>query len=251
MPFYIQSPFKPVPQLLIAGTPAYVFGSFNDKTGPTLGVVLSDSGNGTTSTVTFQIISGNIPITDTLVTIVGTANNAGAFNVTNAQVLSVTQVDTPDDGVYTITFLGTGTGAKANDYGQLIIQQREIGDALTSAGGSSFPVNAGAAGPNSNGKSLSVTVKLPATTAANPSTLSGVTVNIQGANLDLDSEYNTIGVVGTGLAAGTTTDWQSGQGDTATGTLAAGSVTFPNFRFYRLNVSAATGAGPIIGKILE
>lgn len=250
MPFYIASPFKPMPQLLVPGTPSYVFGSFNDKTGPTLGIVLSDSGDGTTSTVTFQIISGNIPITDTLVTIVGTQNSAGAYNVTNAPVLSVTQVDTPDDGVYTITFLGSGTSAKTADYGQLIIQQREIGDALT-ATGSSYPVMAGAAGPNSNGKSLSVTVKLPASTTANPSTLTGVTVVIQGANLDLDSEYNTIGTVGTGLAAGSTTDWQSGQGDTATGTLAAGSVNLPNFRFYRLSVTAATGAGPIIGKILE
>lgn len=250
MGFYITSPFKPMPRLLVPGTPEYVFGSFNDKTGPTLGTILSDSGTGSTSTVMFQIQSGNIPITDTLVTIVGSANAAGAYNVTNVIVLSVTQVDTPDDGVYTITFSGSGNSVKTADSGQLVIQQREIGDALTSANGASVPVTCGAAGPNSNGKSLSVTVKLPAATTANPSTLSTVTVTVQGANLDLDSEYNDIGTVGTGLAAGSTTDWQSGQGDTATGTLAAGSVTFPNFRFYRLKTAAVTGAGPIIAKIL-
>ena len=46
-------------------------------------------GNGTTSTVTFQILSGNIPITDTLISIGGRANAAGAYNATNAQILSV------------------------------------------------------------------------------------------------------------------------------------------------------------------
>lgn len=250
MGVYQTTPFKPMPQLLVPGAPSYVFGSFNDKTGPTLGTVISDSGNGTTSTVTFQILSGNIPITDTLVSIVGTKNAAGAYNVTNALVLSVTQVDTPDDGVYTITFAGSGNSAKASDYGQVYIGQREVGEALTTTA-ATVPVMAGAAGPNSNGKSLSVTIKLPASTTANPSNLSGVTAVIQGANVDLDSEYNTIGTIGTALAAGSTTDWQSGQGDTATGTLAAGSVLSPNFRFYRINFTSVTGSGPAIAKIIE
>ena len=251
MGFYISSPFKAMPAVLTPGTPKYVLGSFNDKTGPTLGTILFDSGDGTTSTVTFQIQSGNIPITDTLVTIVGSVNSAGGYNVTNAQVLSVTQVDTPDDGVYTITFSGSGTSAKTADSGQLIIQQREIGNVLSTATATSEPVTIGAAGPNSNGKSLSVTVKLPATSTANPSTLAAVTVTIQGANLDLDSEYNDIGTVVAAGSAGHTYDWQSGQGDTATGTLAAGSVLAPNFRFYRLSITGATGSGPIIAKILE
>ena len=250
MGYYQTTPFKPAPQLLVPGAPSYVFGSFNDKTGPTLGIVLNDSGNGSTSTVIFQILSGNIPSVDSLITIVGTSNNSGNYNATNATVLSVTQVNSPDDGVYAITFSGSGNSAKANDYGQVYIGQREVGEALTGTG-ATVPVMAGAAGPNSNGKSLSVTVKLPASTTANPSNLTGVTVVIQGANMDLDSEYNTIGTIGTGLAAGTTTDWQSGQGDTATGTLAAGSVLSPNFRFYRLNFTAVAGSGPAIGKIIE
>lgn len=250
MGFYQTTPFKAAPQALVPGAPAYLFGSFNDKTGPTLGTVISDSGTGAVSTVTFQILSGNIPAVDSLVTIISSANAAGAYNVTNATVLSVTQVNTPDNGVYRITFSGSGNSATAADVGQVYIAQREVGDPLTTTVAST-PVVSGAAGPNSNGKSLSVTVKLPANTTANPSNLTGVTVVLQGANFDLDSEYNTIATIGTGLAAGTTTDWQSGQGDTATGTLAAGSVLSPNFRFYRLNVTAVTGSGPIIGKLVE
>lgn len=252
MSYYIASPFKPTPKLLVSGTPEYVLGSLNNNTGPTLGTVISDSGTGAVSTVKFQILSGNIPITDTLVTIVGTANAAGAYNVTNATVLSVTKVPDAngnDVGIYTITFVGAGNSASTADYGQVIIPQREIGEALTTTA-SSAPVVCPASPSENLGKSISVTVKLPASTTANPSNLTGVTVLLQGANLDLDSEYNTIATIGTGLAAGTTTDWQSGQGDTATGTLAAGSVLLPNFRFYRLNISAVTGSGPIVGKLM-
>ena len=98
---------------------------------------------------------------------------------------------------------------------------------------------------------MSVTVTLPANTAANPSTLSGVTVVVQGSNIDLDSEYSTIGTVGTSLAAGSTTDWQSGQGNTSTGTLAAGSVDLMSFRFYRLQATVGSGSGAIVGTIMQ
>jgi hypothetical protein len=81
--------------------------------------------------------------------------------------------------------------------------------------------------------------------------LSAVTVVIQGANFDEDGQYNTIGTLtaaGTSVGGPNTYDWQSGQG--AAGTLAAGSVDLINFRFYRLQVSGATGSGPVIGTIM-
>jgi hypothetical protein len=253
MSLYSTSPFKPTPLLLVQGTPQYLFGSWPTDTGPTQGNVISDSGNGTTSTVTFQILSGNIPKVDELITIVGTANAALAYNVTNASILTVS---TTTAGICTVTFLGTGTSATATDGGQVIILRSEFGDVITPGGAvvSSAPVVSPAAGPNSVGKSLSVSVKLPASTAANPNTLAGVSVVLQGSNIDLDSEYNTIATITpTPLAAGgVTVDWQSGQGDTATGTLAAGSVNLVNFRFYRVQVSTgASGTGPIISKIMQ
>lgn len=251
MPFYQTSPFKPTPRLMVQGTPEYLLGSFPTDNGPTLGTVISNGSVTTTSTVTFQILSGNIPLVDDLISIVGTTNSGGAFNVTNARILTVSAAANPDTGVYTVTFTsGSLSQAVTPDYGQVIIPRSEAGEQLTTTG-STAPVVSPVAGPNSVGKSLSVTVKLPASTTANPSTLSGVTANLQGANFDLDSEYNTIAVIGTGLAAGTTTDWQSGQGDTATGTLAAGSVNLPNFRFYRINFGLVTGTGPAIAKMLQ
>src|SRR5260370_26155847 len=132
MPFYITSPFKPVPKLLIQGTPEYVFGSFNDKTSPTLGFVISDSAVTTTGTVTFQITSGNIPIPGALITVVGTANAAGNFNVTNATILTVT---TTASGVCTVTYaIASSTVAIGTaDSGQVQIPQIENGDLISAA----------------------------------------------------------------------------------------------------------------------
>ena len=259
MSYYIASPFKPSPKLMVQGTPEYLFGKWNANTGPTLGNIISNSAVTTTATVKIQILSGNVPVVDSLITVVGSANSPN-FNVTNASIISVSAAASPDTGIYTVTYAITSTsqGVLA-DGGQFIIQQPEVGDVVSAAVitgigtvvASSAPVVSPVSGPNSVGKSLSVTVKLPANTTANPNTLSGVTVVLQGSNVDLDSEYNTVATVATTIAAGTTVDWQSGQGNQSTGTLAAGAVNLINFRFYRLQITAGTGAGYIVGKIMQ
>ena len=102
MPAYITSPFKPSPELLVAGRPSYLWGSYNDRTGPTIGSVISDQVNASnTAAVVFQILSGNIPVVGALATIVGTANSGNTFNVTNAPIIGVTA--TPA-GIITIQF---------------------------------------------------------------------------------------------------------------------------------------------------
>ena len=250
MPAYIQSPFKPMPQLLVAGSPSYVWGSFNDRTGPTLIQVTQSKTNGTTTaTIQFKIVSGNVPVNGSLLTLVGSSVSAN-FNVTNVAIANVTQVDTPDDGTYTATYTIASTATPTTftaDAAQGSIPQPEVAETVSTTG-ASFPVAIAAAGANANGRSLSVTVKLP-----NSGTLSGVTAVLQGANVDLDSEYNTVGTIGTGLAANSVTDWQSGQGvpTAPSNSLAVGNVNFPNFRFYRINFTALTGSGPVIAKIMQ
>jgi hypothetical protein len=241
---------------MVQGTVEYLFGSLNMDIAPTQGTLISDSAAGTTGTATVQILSGNVPLPGSLITIVGSSNNAN-FNVTNAVTLTVSAANVPDNGVYILTFtMSATTQATLADTGQFIIPQPEVGDVLTSAIISALPVSSApitspAAGPNSVGKSLSATVTLPAASAAIPNTLSGVTVVLQGSNKNVDADFNTIATIGTGLAAGSTTQWQSGQGDTATGTLASGSVDLINFLFYRMKVTAGGGAGPIVGKLLQ
>ena len=255
MSFYLKTPFKPTPKLLIQGTPEYVYGSFNSNTGPTLGSVISDSSVTTTGTLVFTILSGNIPTVNSMITVVGTANSAGIFNVTNATLLTVSVTAA---GVATVTYAVSSTNqANTVDGGQVYIAQPEVPDNLTATivtnlatnAGASFPV-AAPVGLPTDGRSISATLSLLANSTTYPSTLSAVTATIQGANVDLDSEYNDIGTLTAAGAAGGVYDWQSGQGISSTGTLAAGSVNLPDFRFYRLKITAATGAGYIVGKIL-
>jgi hypothetical protein len=249
---YVKSPFKPSPTLLVQGRPEYVFGSYNDKTAPTTGNVISDSAVTTTGTLTFQILSGNIPAVGSLITVVGTANGGGNFNVTNAQILTAV---TTSAGICTVTYAITSSTVAAGtpDGGQVIIPQPELGDILAAFPASSVPVVCPASPSQQSGKSLSATVKLPAQQLGVASTLTAVTIVIQGANFDEDAQYNTIGTLtaaGTSVGGPNVYDWQSGQGDTATGTLASGSVNLPNFKFYRLQVSGATGTGPVVGTIM-
>ena len=251
MSFYNKSPFKPVPTLLVQGRPEYVFGSWQDRTGPTLGNVISNSAVTTTGTLSFNVISGNVPAVGSLITVVGTANSAGVFNVTNAQILTVT---TTAADVATVTYaIASTTQATLQDGGQVIIPQPELGDNVTTFPISSVPVACPASPGNQSGKSLSATAKLPAQQLGVASSLTAVTVVIQGANFDEDAQYNTIGTLtaaGTSVGGPNVYDWQSGQGNTGTGTLASGSVNLPNFRFYRLQVVGATGSGPVIGTIM-
>ena len=258
--FYQTTPFKATPKLMVQGTPEYLFGSFPTDVAPTQGYVLSDSAVTTTATVTVKIYQGNVPLAGSTITIVGTANSSGIFNATNAVILSVSAPTQPDMGVYQITFaIASTTQATTADAGMFFIPQPEVGDILTAAIVAALPVSSApvvspVAGPNSIGKSLSATVTLPASSAAIPNTLAAVTVLLQGSNFDLDSQFTTVATIATAIGAGTSVDWQSGQGvpTAPSNTLAAGNVTLLNYRFYRAQVSAgATGAGPIVVKLMQ
>jgi len=258
MGVYQTTPFKASPTLLVQGKQEYVFGSYNDKTGPTQGFVISDASNGTTTgTLIFQVTNGNVPLVGSLITVIGTANGGGNFNVTNAQILSVSSTE---QGVVTVTYTIASTATpttQTQDFGSVMVPQIELGDVFALSGTvSSVPVAAPASPSQQSGKSLSATVSLPAQQAGVASTLTGVTVVIQGANFDRDDHFNTIGTICTTTAApgtGTTTiDWQSGQGYSATtsNTLALGNVNLPEFKFYRLQITAGSGTGPVIGSIM-
>ncbi len=246
MPNYQTTPFKPSPKLLVMGVPEYVWGSFNDKTGPTMGIITFSKTNGTTTaTVKIQILSGNIPVNGSLITVVGSANSSN-FNVTNVAVSNVTLIPDAngnDTGLYSLTYAITSTATPTTytaDAANFVIPQPEVGETISGTG-ASVPVAVGTW--NNSGRSLSVTLTLG-------TGLSGVTAVVEGANRDINGDYNAIGIIGTGLGV-STTDWQSGQGDTATGTLTSGSVNFPNFRFYRINITAVTGSGLVVAKIMD
>src|ERR1019366_10055517 len=132
MSFYITSPFKPTPKLMVQGTPEYLFGNFPTDVAPTQGTLISDSAVLTAGTATVQILSGNVPLPGSLLTILGSSNSAN-FNVTNAVILTVSAANNPDNGIYTLTFtMSSTTQATLADTGQFFIPQPEVGDVLTS-----------------------------------------------------------------------------------------------------------------------
>ncbi len=234
---YIASPFKPVPKLGVAGTPEYLLGSYNDKTGPTLGYVISNSAATTTGTLVFRIVSGNVPVTGSPITVVGCQNSAN-FNVTNA---SVTVVSTTDAGICTVTYtISSTTQASTADSGQVIIPQPEVGESVTSFPYASVPLARPFNNPNiQEGQSLTAWLNLGAG-------LSAVVATLQGADFDIDSEYVNIHTFGTsGL-----TSFQTGQDTPAVaGNANPGGVNVLNYRFYRFNLASGSGTGLVIGKI--
>ena len=239
---YVTSPFKASPQLAVAGTASYLLGSYNDKTGPTFGNVISDSAVTTTGTLTFNIIAGNIPTVGSLITVVGTANASGNFNVTNATILTVS---TTAAGVCTVTYAITSSSVAVGtaDSGQVQIPQPEVGETVSSAPYSSVPVARPFNNPNiQEGQSLTATLNLG-------TGLSAVTAYLQGADIDLDSEYVNIHEFGAALGTGVVS-FQSGQDTPATaGAANPGGAPVLNYRFYRFSITAATGSGAVSGKI--
>jgi hypothetical protein len=242
MPYYVTSPFKPPVQLLVAGTPSYLLGSWNDRTPPTLGYVLTNAGATTTATLVFRIVEGNAPAVGDLITVRGCANSNN-FNVTN---VAIATVSTTDEGICTVTYtISSTTQATTRDGGQVIIPRPEVGEATVA--GASAPVAAiFNSGNVDQGKVISATVSFPTVGGD-----SAATVKIQGADLDLDSEYQDIDTVAT-LAAGslgTTGHWVSGQNTTAAAST-PGGVNQTNYRFYRFNISGVSGtASKIVAKI--
>lgn len=194
MPNYQLTPFKAPPQLFMPGQAAYVRGSWSDKTGPTLGNVISDSGTGSVSTVTFKITSGNIPVVGALISIVGSQNAAGGYNVVNAILTSVSAPASPDEGVYTVQFSNTASSASASDSGMVQIPQPEVPEAL--AAGASVPCVVPYNIMNANlNEAITVVVSFP-------SLPTSVIVYLQQAIQDLDAEYATVATVAT-VAGGT------------------------------------------------
>lgn len=224
MPSYVTSPFKQSPALLVSGTPTYLLGSYDDRSSPTFGYIISDAGVTTTATVVFQIVSGNIPLVGDKVTVRGAANSVN-FNVTNATVLTVSCTDA---GVCTITYaISSTTQGVTADGGQVEIPRSEIGE--TAANGSSVPAAAPFNNPNmQQGRTVTATVTFPT-----PPTTAQVW--LQGAQFDIDSEYEDIGLVN-GIGSFGATGPSLHVADLA-------------FRFYRFNERAVTGVGTVVGKL--
>jgi hypothetical protein len=126
------------------------------------------------------------------------------------------------------------------DTGLVIIPQPEVGETI-SAAYTSVPVARPFNNPNiQQGQSLTATLSL-----LSGGSLSAVTAILQGADFDIDGEYQTIYSFTAAGASGSIYTFQSGQGTAAT----VAAVNLLNYRFYRFILSPVTGSGSVIGKI--
>ena len=233
MSAYITSPFKPSPVLLVPGSPTYLWGSWNDRVGPTQGVVLQSLGIATVGEIVVKILSGNIPVVGALITVVGVSASAN-FNVTNVAITAVDKYphgNNPDNGMYAIAYTITSTSSPMqSDAGQFIIPQPEVAEALVaSAKSSPASMPYGNATYNQN-QGLTAVVSFP-------SIPTSIIVYLQQAVQDLDSEYADVATVVT-VAGGSVT---SGGQITVDPTLG---------RFFRFRNSDVVGTGSIIAKLL-
>jgi len=224
----------------ISGRPAYFYGSLNEEQQDMLAQVTSVACATDVATIGITIQQGNVPIAGNLLWVQGTANAAGAYNVSGVAIASVTPVSVTA-GTYTLTYACTtadlSTAAAA---GKAIVPVQEVAEAV--AANRSVAIYVPSQEPVNNGvRSITVSTTFPtiqATTGAATVTLYTAIKNDPIAPGTAGSEWTSMGVVAA-LTAGAQT-----AGPIQTWTLPAG-------RWFCLVTSAVTGVNTIISKVLS
>lgn len=229
---------------LVQGFPTYLFGGWGPSSpygsalikAPTRFLINTVAITTNVATITGLIIEGDIPTVpaanqpQSLISVRQTSSNAGIFNVTGVAISAVSiNLNT---GVGTISFPLTNANIAATpDAGIAVINQPETAEALVN--GASIPCTIPIQDPKTD------SARTVSSVIAFPSLPTTATVDLQGAILDLDSEYAKLGNVATvsggAVTAGPLAEFQLNQ-----------------IRFYRLNVSGVTGGTnpSIVGKII-
>lgn len=226
MPAYDKSGFHVV-RALVQGVPLYLFGSWPISVAPTRFLITQVSAALTVATITGAVIEGNIPVVGALISIRQTSSNGGLFNVTNAAITAVAINSTTGIGTIQFTYGGTTFGPDSSPAaaGLAIIPQPEVGETLVA--GASIACTMPVQDPKTDSaRTISVALGFPT-----PPT--SVTVDLQAAIFDQDSEYT-----------------KQGTSITTTNAPVVAEFTLNTARFYRFNVSNLVGSGTIIAKIL-
>lgn len=226
------------------GFPAYLFGGLGTPSPYGAGLILAPTRflitqvqlTTNVATITGQVIEGNIPTVpaanqpSSLISIRQTSSNGGLFNVSGVAISAVTINASTGIGTISFPLTNANIGATA-DAGIAVINQPETAEALVN--GASVSCTLPVQDPKTDSaRTVSVVISFPSL----PTT---ATVDLQGAILDIDSEYSKLGnvatVTGGAISAGPLAEFQLNQ-----------------VRFYRLNVSNVSGGTnpSIVGKIL-
>jgi hypothetical protein len=242
MPGYVTPVgFNTLPEVAVSGKPAYFFGSLATDTQDTLAQVTNVALTSNVASVTATIQQGSIPIVGNLISIQGTTNTSGLFNVSNAKLTGVT--GTASTGIYVFTFALTHANvASAADSGKAIVLIQEVAE--TMAAGQSVAIYVPSQEPLNNGqRSITVATTFPTLQAST----GAATVTL----------YTSINNQTNGIAPGTAgSEWTSmGVVAVAAGGAQTGgplnTLTAPAGRFFCVVVSGVTGTNTIVCKMIS
>jgi len=178
-PAYVAPPLN-TKSYLVPGQIGWSFGSYNDQEPPTRAQVTNVAAAGGTGTVQMTILEGDAPPVGGAITIRGTSQGGGIFNVTNATVLT----SSFSGASGTVTFSLAGTVASVGDAGQAIVTAPIVGEAAASGNkGQQFAIQPHAGGNKQNGIGWFTVI------TGGPS---AVSIVLQIADVDQDSEYTTV-----------------------------------------------------------
>lgn len=241
MPTMNVSAFAPLPEVVLPGKPAYIYGSLATDTQDTLLQVTNVAATGGTATVSVYVRAGSIPVVGNLISIAGTQASSGLFNVSSAPLTNVTINATT--GVGTVQFALVGTVGSVADSGQALVPIQEVPETL--AANTSVPVYIPSQEPNDMGeKSITTAVTFPTMpTAAVVKLYSAINLpkNLPGS---AGSEWTVVGTVAT-VAASAQTVGPLFTEDTSANTAALAG------RFFCLQVTGVTGSGTITAKLIS
>jgi hypothetical protein len=241
MPTMNVSAFAPLPEVVLPGKPAYLYGSLATDTQDTLLQVTNVAATGGTATVSVYVLAGSVPVVGNLISIAGTQTSSGLFNVSSAPLTNVTI--NAKTGVGTVQFALVGTVGSVADSGQALVPIQEVPETL--AANTSVPVYIPSQEPNDMGeKSITTAVTFPTMPTA-------VTVKLYSAiNLPKNlpgsagSEWTLVGTVAT-VAASAQTIGPLFTEDTSANTAALAG------RFFCLQVTGIIGSGLITAKLIS
>jgi hypothetical protein len=235
------SAFAPLPEVVLPGKPAYLYGSLATDTQDTLLQVTNVAATGGTATVSVYVRAGNIPVVGNLISIAGTQASSGLFNVSSAPLTNVTINATT--GIGTVQFALVGTVSSVADSGRALVPIQEVPETL--AANTSVPVYVPSQEPNDMGeKSITTAVTFPTMpTAAVVKLYSAINlpINLPGS---AGSEWTVVGTVAT-VAASAQTIGPLFTEDTSANTAALAG------RFFCLQVSGITGSGSLVAKLIS
>lgn len=223
MTVYSSSPFV-VTESLLPGQIGFSFGSLSTHTPSSRFQVTSVAITSNVATLGVTLLEGSIPVVGNLVSVQGTqtvtSGGAPNFNVTNV-ALSAVSINLAT-GVGTISFALTSTNITTTpDAGAALVPVPIVLETLpsTATAGKKFSVDS--ANLSTNGQRGITWFTL---FSGSPST---VTVNLQGADVDQDSEYTTVD--SSSNAAGESR-----------------SLANVNYQFYRVQAASTGGTSQLV-----